>query len=44
MTVVTSQLRRTYTSADIAAPNFADNIKLRLIKDSKLVAQYSVAL
>jgi hypothetical protein len=44
MTAVTSQLRRTYGSVDIAASYFADNIKPHLKKDSKHVAQYSVAL
>jgi hypothetical protein len=44
MTAVTSQLRRNYASVDIAASYLADNIKLLLKKDSKLVAQYSVTL
>jgi hypothetical protein len=44
MAAVTSQLRRTYASVDIAASYFADNIKLHLKKYSKLVALYSVAL
>jgi len=44
MTAVTSQLKHTYDSVDIPASYFADNIKLHLKKESKHVAQYSVAL